>query len=328
MKTKAKLQTGIGSLLLIIILFSAIGIYLIYSIKLDTDNILKDNYQSVQYIEKMLSALESHSPESLQIFERNLMFEENNNTEPGEVEKTTMLRKQFNQYRTDSLNVKKQEIRENLYALLDINLNTIEDKSDIAKSSAKTAILYIMASAGRSIAVSALLFFNLPSNIADPITKLSASFHQIAAKDYSQRINFKGNTEFRVLADSFNLMAEKMEEYESSNLGKLMMEKKWRDILINNMNEPVLGMNGKNEILFINEAVSKITGLIPEQVKGESIFDLADKTSFVKSVLGGYTKPYSLTDSRVNKIVRITGADNDIYFEKEIIPIKLAWSGQ
>lgn len=67
--------------------------------------------------------------------------------------------------------------------------------------------------------------FNLPQTIAEPIRQLTSSIRQIAGRNYHERVHFKGSEEFNDLADSFNIMAEKLEEYESSNLSKQLMDK-------------------------------------------------------------------------------------------------------
>jgi NtrC-family two-component system sensor histidine kinase KinB len=84
------------------------------------------------------------------------------------------------------------------------------------------------------------ILINLPSNIANPIKELTESIKKIADKKYSERVHFESHSEFGQLAKSFNTMAEKLEEYNYSNLAKLMMEKKRIETLINNMHDPVL----------------------------------------------------------------------------------------
>ncbi|MBK8292900.1 MAG: HAMP domain-containing protein [Flammeovirgaceae bacterium] len=55
-------------------------------------------------------------------------------------------------------------------------------------------------------------------NIANPIKELTESIKQIATGNYSERVHFESHGEFGQLAQSFNTMAEKLEEYNNSNL--------------------------------------------------------------------------------------------------------------
>lgn len=70
---------------------------------------------------------------------------------------------------------------------------------------------------------------------------------------------FREHNEFGDLAHSFNVMAEKLQEYNNSNLAKLMMEKTRIETLINNMNDPVISLDEKQNILFINSEALKIS---------------------------------------------------------------------
>lgn len=102
---------------------------------------------------------------------------------------------------------------------------------------------------------------NLPYNIANPIKELTASIKEIANKNYSQRVHFMNHNEFGDLAKSFNTMAEKLEEYNNSNLYKLSFEKKRLETLINNMHDPIVGLDNQGLILFANDEALKIIGL-------------------------------------------------------------------
>ncbi len=98
------------------------------------------------------------------------------------------------------------------------------------------------------------LLINLPSNIANPIKELTESIKKIADKKYSQRVHFESHSEFGQLAKSFNTMAEKLEEYHYSNLAKLMMEKKRIETLINNLHDPIIGLDENLKVLFAKPA--------------------------------------------------------------------------
>lgn len=102
---------------------------------------------------------------------------------------------------------------------------------------------------------------NLPYNIANPIKELTASIKEIANKNYSQRVHFMNHNEFGDLAKSFNTMAEKLQEYNNSNLYKLSFEKKRLETLINNMHDPIVGLDNQGLILFANDEALKIIGL-------------------------------------------------------------------
>jgi methyl-accepting chemotaxis protein len=92
----------------------------------------------------------------------------------------------------------------------------IERKSDIAIITAENATFWIACLGTICFLIAITLVFNLPQTIAEPISQLTFSIRQIANKNYNERVHFKGSEEFNDLANSFNIMAEKLQEYESS----------------------------------------------------------------------------------------------------------------
>ena len=58
MRIKTKLNLSVGLLFALIILLSVVSVYYINSIKQDTQNILKANYDSLEYSRNMLMAME------------------------------------------------------------------------------------------------------------------------------------------------------------------------------------------------------------------------------------------------------------------------------
>ena len=58
MRIKTKLNLGVGVLFLLIIILSILSAFYIYSIKKDTQNIIKANYETLEYSRNMLLALD------------------------------------------------------------------------------------------------------------------------------------------------------------------------------------------------------------------------------------------------------------------------------
>ena len=75
MKIKTKLNLGVGLLFVMIIILSLISAYSVFLIKVDTQNILKANYNTLEYSRNMLLSLENKVIDervSIAVFEENL----------------------------------------------------------------------------------------------------------------------------------------------------------------------------------------------------------------------------------------------------------------
>lgn len=326
MKIKTKLNLGVGSLFLMIILLALVGSYYIFLIKKDTESILKANYNTLEYSRNMLLALDEigkNENNSITTFESNLSRQVANITEIGEDKATTNLKTNFEQLRTQLNNEPlKGKIRQDIFEIMKLNMVAIKKKSDIAKNTAETANMYIAITGTLCFLIAFSLMFNLPDNIARPIKELTESIRQIANENYSERVNFLNHNEFGDLARSFNTMALKLQEYHNSNLYKLSFEKKRLETLINNMHDPILGMDNEGVILFANDEALKIMGLRPEQVMGHSASALALTNDLVKSLI------INQLESDKPHPMKIFADGKESYFEKEIVNITITPTGE
>ncbi|MFZ1632379.1 MAG: HAMP domain-containing protein, partial [Chitinophagales bacterium] len=269
MKIKTKLNLGVGALFMLILLLGIVGAFNINALKNDTEKILTANYNSLQYCRNMLDLLDEQTDAGFMLFEFNLNNQEANITETGEAEVTKKLRTEFEKLKsnhTDSISV--LLIRQSLFEIMDMNMHAIQYKSEVAANTAGNAVLWIAISGTLCFIISFILLINLPSNIANPIRELTDSIKQIASENYKERVHFESHNEFGQLAKSFNTMAMKLEEYNNSNLAKLMMEKTRIETLINNMHDPVIGLDENLVILFANEEAIKISGLSSNDLLG------------------------------------------------------------
>jgi len=328
MKIKTKLTLGVGLLFLLIILLSVVGATYSNKLKQDTENILVANYNTLEYSRIMLLSLEDSSGKAVKKFEINLQNQENNISEIGEKETTEDLRNNFEVYKqkkSDSLIL--GEIRKNIFTLMDLNMQAIQRKSEVAKETADKAVFWIALSGTMCFLIAFILLVNLPSNIANPIKQLSESIKQIASKNYSERVHLESHSEFGQLAKSFNTMAEKLEEYNNSNLAKLMMEKKRIETLINNMHDPVIGLDENLKVIFANEEAIKIIGCTQTEIIGHNTQELAVTNDLIRMLIQDLKMLENGNESKP-KPIKIYANNKEGYFEKETLHISITPTGE
>ncbi|MGN6542529.1 MAG: sensor histidine kinase [Ginsengibacter sp.] len=330
MKIKSKLVLGIGVLFLMIAGLTVLSIVCINKLSNDTKNILTANYNTLDFSRKMQRALDDDisKSENARLFSQNLLWQEQNITEVGEEQLTDSLQQNFiklKQNLSDSFLIYK--IRRNISDIMLLNMQAIQRKSHIAQKTANLSIVWTSLAGTICFLLAFIILMNLPGNIADPIKKLTESIKEIAAENYSERVHFEKQDEFGELSESFNTMAEKLEEYKAGNLEKLMIEKKRIETLINNMKDPVIGLDEKKRILFMNNVALKIAGLNTENIIGKKVQDIAMKNDLVRTLAGelfeeeNEHQPHSAP-------LKIYADNKESYFEKEIIPIKIIPTGE
>ncbi len=324
MKIKTKLTLGVGLLFILILLLSVLGAFYIYKSKLDTENILVANYNSLEYSKNMMLSLDRMDKDSLAAtdFNKYLALEGKNITEIGEKEAFQSLNNHFSHFKAGNKPELGRQIRNDLSDIMKLNMDAIQRKSNVAKATADSAVFWILTLGTFCILIAMTLLFNLPNSIAEPISTLTSSIRQIAARNYHERVHFESNSEFGDLASSFNVMAEKLEEYESSNLSKQLLNKKRVETLIENMHDPVIGLDEDGFINFINGEALKILGITKDEIVGKRATDVALHNDLLRELMR-----YGNTADSHNPL-KIFADNKESYFEQEIIPISIVPTGE
>lgn len=329
MKIKTKLNLGIGLLFSLIVLLALFSIKQINLLSTASENILKDNKETLGYTRNMLKALseiDQNQEETLNTFEVYLLKQKSNITEVGENELTEELSKNFNILKKNPSDENAiSKLRVVLFEIMNINLQAIESKNIFAKETAHRSIILISTMSLFCFIIALILFLKLPGNISNPIKELISSIKKIAVNDYTQRVNFVGHNELGELAVSFNTMASKLEEYNNSNVAKLLTEKKIIETLINNIHYPIIGFDTSKKINLVNDEFLKVSGLSHVTLVGANILEIASENDLISQIIidGSNNKAIS-SNNDPNTRIHLKKHGRDIYYEKEIQEISLA----
>jgi signal transduction histidine kinase len=328
MKIKTKLNLGIGFLFTLIILLAFLSIEQINSLSTASVNILKDNKETIGYTKNMLKALSeiAENKETLNTFEKYLLKQKANITEIGEKELTEKLSENFYLLKENpSDEAVMANLQSILFEIMNINLDAIELKNTIANNIAKKSIFLISTLSFFCFIIALILFLKLPGNISNPIQQLMISIKQIAANDYSQRVNFEGHNELGELAVSFNTMAGKLEEYNKSSIAKLLTERKITETLINTIHYPIIGFDTTMKVNLVNNEFLKMSGLSHVELIGSNILEIATENELISQIIiDGSSKKAIPSNNEPDKRIHLANHGKDIYFEKEIQEITLA----
>lgn len=329
MKIKTKLRFGVGALFLMIFLVSTLSGWYVHQLKKDTGDILAANYSTLLFSKNMLLALEDIGSDHRAIFrfQDNFDQQKNNITEVGESQVMSDIDAAFTdlKYSTSNQNLKSL-IRKDITKLMQLNMEAISKKSSVAEQTAEDAIIIISISGSLCLIIAFTLLVNLPSNIANPITKLTASIGEIASQNYNTRVHFDGTRELAELAKSFNTMAEKLEEYSESRLDKILQGKKRIEALIDNMHDPVIGVEEDRNIIFVNSEALKILGLPEAEVLGNKVEHLALTNNLLRDIFQDIRSPSN--GQQFSAYLKIYVDSRQSYFEKEVVDINVIPTGE
>ncbi len=314
-RLKTKLSLGLIFLFVVIVLFGVLGLYYINRLSDEGRLVLQNNHESLVYCNHMLQSLEDMPTDknAMDVFRENLRKQQNNITEVGEREATDELTKNFNELLTDPADPSNYaDIRRSLGKIEDLNEMAIVRKNATAQKTADGAKEVLTILFTILTLVSFTFIFNLPGIISDPISSLAEGIRAIAGKNYKKRIYLRQNDEFGELAGAFNTMAEKLDEYENSNLAQIKFEKSRIETIINQMRDGIIGLDDKRHILFLNAVAEKLLGLKEKDIAGKYAPDTALTNDLMRTLLQEDTS---------RKDLKIYCDNKEGYFSKDVLDV-------
>ncbi len=312
---KNKIRIGTIFLFLLVVISGAFSIYYLVKLRNQSRNVLKANYESIQFCHEMQKSLENidvNKEAYLDSFEIQLKQQETNITEPGEREATQELRRSFEKLRNgDSSTIAFDEVKFNLQKILLLNMTAIKNKSEKAESSAEDGMTLLITVVTFIFIIGLTFTYNFPSIVTNPIQKLTGAIREIGNKNYNHRIHIDSKDEFGELANAFNEMAERLQYFENSNLNKLIFEKTRAEAVINSLKDASIGIDKNEIVLFANQQALYLLGLKADDIVGKSTKDVLTKNDLFRFLMQNEAKnPF--------KIV-VDGKEN--YYIKEIMEV-------
>ena len=291
MTIKNKLRAGFGFLFVVLSFFAGVSSFYLARISSMANVILEDNYESLTFTREMRKVLDSQnmplSELAVKEFERYLEKEKGNITEKGEDAAVKHLSESFEALKIKQINPEAERaVRNYLTAIDEMNMQAIVHKNELVRLKVNEAQLYI-GILGTILFLLLISFsYNFPAFIADPINDLVEGIVEISKKNYRARLNFDTkNDEFSAVAKAFNQMASRLDRWEHSNTATILSEKSRIETIIRQMQDAIIGINEKGEIIFLNPVAENLFNLQEKKVVGQQVLKLSEKNDLLRNVL-------------------------------------------
>ncbi len=315
---KNKIRLGTLFLFLLLVLSGGLSIYYLIKLKNDTGNIIKDNYETLEYghnMQRQLDSIHLHflsSALNMQKFDAYLKSQERNVTEQGEGSATRLLRRSFEQLtRGDTTESSFDEIRGNIQNVLALNMKAIERKNKMAQQSSESISSILIMIVVITFLVGLTFSFNFPGILVSPIQKLTEAIKEISRKNYKHRIHLENKDEFGQLAEAFNAMTERLEEFENSNLNKIIFEKTRAEAVINSLKDASIGIDKTDTILFANQQALQLLGTKAGDTVGKPVSELSAKNDLFRFLIADES----------NNPFKIVLDNKENFYVKEVIAV-------
>ncbi|MGF6845591.1 signal transduction histidine kinase [Chitinophaga sp. W3I9] len=313
-RLKTKITLGVLFLYIMLLVVSILGYYYLNRLNEKAKFILKDNYESLEYSKNMLVALEDlpvHRAAAIQTFSDNLKKQQANVTERGEKDATAAVTRIFELLQKDST-VETGAIKKNIYTIMDLNMAAIVGKNERVKKTADNALLYIAIISGLCFVLGFTFVYNFPGYIANPIGALTQGIKDIANKQYGKRLYFKSGDEFGDLATAFNTMAQRLDEYEHSNLARIVFEKQRAEAVISSLKDATIGFDVNNVILFANTPALQLLNIPEKDLIGQPAEEISKRNDLLRF----------LVNTKENAPLKIVVDGKECFFTRETTNIR------
>jgi PAS domain S-box-containing protein len=273
-------------------------------------------------------------------FEQYLNLELNNITETGELEAALGVRQYYDKfidaakriinsnYKFDKISFGEFTVLYNythtkIYSVYTLNMDAVLRRNSYAEKTAGEVTIYMFLVGSISILTTLFFVFSFPGKIVSPITELTAKINSISQKDYNQKLDIDSNDEMGVLAGSFNIMAQRLKEYEETNLDQILFEKKRMEAIVKNLEDGVLILDENKKIILTNNSLLNLAGLKEEDVINKFAPDIALINDLIKTlILKVIIKEEAGQDENI-KPLKIISDGKENYYSIEHIEVDL-----
>lgn len=295
---KGKISLVYLSLVVLIAVVGTIASVNLFNLSRAIDNLMIANYKSIHAATSMMEAIERQDSAVLIYINVDTqkgkdLFADNNEeflkwynicannvTEKGEKELLDTIKTSYTHY--VKLFFDLQEIRSSqgidravdfyntrmmpdfvntkneLKQLSQVNEKAMFRSKDLATENAQNSMYLVIGLSILAIIGGYVVSSFFTNRFLMPISSLTQTMKSIKAGDLNQQANIITKDEIGELAQEFNNMTKRLQQYEQSTLGKILAEKNKSLAIVKSISEPLVVLDPDYRIVLLNDAFEKV----------------------------------------------------------------------
>ncbi|MEQ9439294.1 MAG: ATP-binding protein [Cyclobacteriaceae bacterium] len=310
MKIRTQIFSGFLLILVLTLLLAGATIYYLGNLGDASNKILEDNYRAIKATEGMTVSLAkidqilskiclgtNYDDSTLlvileaekSIFENQLILCQNNVSGKEEEKLFGQIREVYLSYKENVgqfkytvdpqglyftvLQRQNEVLRENSVQLGAINHLQLSKKDAIAQRLYFRSKIYVFLILILVLIIVGWALYQVPHAIVKPITGVTEKIRRIAQGEYQQKINVDSNSELGELAQAFNIMSIKLQEFEKLNIEEVQAQKSRMESIIKSMNDGLIVLDEDKRIILVNESGKQIINLEDDELLGRRLND-------------------------------------------------------
>jgi two-component system, NtrC family, sensor histidine kinase KinB len=183
-----------------------------------------------------------------------------------------------------------RKIREQINQLHDINMQAIAQKTSYTQENGNSISFYLGLIGTITLIVNILLMIFLPSYLTKPLNELNAGIQEIIGGNYDQELTVKFHQQDEVgkLANSFNELVDKLQNYDVPQLAGLKQERQRIETLVQLIDKATIILDEHQKILHINPQALDLLDISDKDVIGTPIFRWANENELASKMMNDW----------------------------------------
>ncbi len=321
MKLRTKILAGYSFGLTLLILVGCWGVWNLWRLGKASDAILQENYQSIRAANGMLDSIErqdsatlidllNDDADSIALFQTNeidflqwLSRAKDNVTIAGEADILAALEASYRDYlisvaelqqldespaATDFYQTTVQPdfsaVRQAVAELRQLNQQTMIQAAEQAGRTSRQAIASMSAAGIGAAALGFMLSLIFSRALTRPLQSMNQAAEQIAEGNYDVALTVRSRDELGQLAASINRMSQRLSEYRSLNVNKIMAQQQRSDAIVNSITDGIVVVDDSALIIAINPTAASLFGTTPTQAMGKHCLEAIDNRSLFEKI--------------------------------------------
>lgn len=321
MKIRTQIFSGFLLVLLLTLVLAGVTIYYLSNLGNASNKILEDNYRSVKASERIVislakmdqilskiclgsnyndSTLTSILENEKNILEANLAVCLDNAGNESEKALVSQIESEYIKYEdnlstfrntTDPVGLyftvlqrQNEVIRENTVQFATINHQDLSAKDEFAQSLYFRSKIYVFLIMVLVLLIVGWAVYQVPHEIVKPISNITEKIMRISQGEYQQQIVVGSQSELRNLANAFNMMSIKLQEFEKLGLEKVQVQKSRMESIIKSIHDGLIILDEKGEIILVNSTAQHLITLSEQKLIGQKLENLSGNNDVLSEI--------------------------------------------
>ncbi|QAA34144.1 ATP-binding protein [Clostridium manihotivorum] len=290
-----------------------VSLYNLFKVENNTSKLTSSNYASIKATNKMLQIIDEEAQDIISYinsknpiyirnfydtnnnFHENFTFQSNNATEEGEkvinenikstysdfLDSLTSLieirdskgkEAALNKY-TNEIQPLYEKLNKSLRDISEINDKAMTDKKDSMNKNIESAIKVTICLSLFLILVGLALSVKYINKFLNPLYSLHDDIIKAKEGDFTHRAEILTDDEIGILAEEFNNMSEKINQFQHSTFGKLLDEKNRSMTIIKSISDPIIVLDTNYRIVLLNDEAENYFRITQAQATGRHVLE-------------------------------------------------------